>query len=149
MSGSQMRGKSLRSTASVKFPTKLSKGVVKMGLKEDAPSVVVIGVTGAIGQDFLSALSGRDFSYRSFKMLASKRSIGKYMTFEGRDYLVLELTEDNFRGIDISMFSVGGSIRKKYGPTTVAQGTIMVDNSSNFRMDDGIPLLSSLRLTQE
>eukprot|EP01018_Ginkgo_biloba_P029373 Gb_08137 [translate_table: standard] len=141
MSGSQMWGKSLRSTACVRFPAKLSKGVVRMGLEEDGPSVAVVGVTGAVGQEFLSVLSGRDFPYRSLKMLASKRSAGKHMTFEGRDYLVEELTEDSFRGIDIALFSAGGSISKKYGPTAVAQGTIVVDNSSAFRMDDGIPLV--------
>ncbi|KAK6146697.1 hypothetical protein DH2020_020566 [Rehmannia glutinosa] len=85
-----------------------------MSLKEDGPSVAIVGVTGAVGQEFLSVLSDRDFPYRSLKLLASKRSAGK---------------------------SAGGSISKKFGPIAVDKGTIVVDNSSAFRMDDAIPLV--------
>ncbi|KAH9315654.1 hypothetical protein KI387_024281 [Taxus chinensis] len=137
----QIFGRKLRSSSSVKFSSKQSIKTVRMALKEDGPSVAVVGVTGAVGQEFLKVLKERDFPYRSLKLLASKRSAGKHMTFEGREYLVEELTDDSFGGIDIALFSAGGSISKKFGPLAAAQGTIVVDNSSAFRMDDGVPLV--------
>lgn len=112
-----------------------------MSLREDGPSVAVVGVTGAVGQEFLSVLSDRNFPYRSIKMLASERSAGKEMTFEGRRYVVEELTEDSFNGVDIALFSAGGSISKQFGPAAVEKGSIVVDNSSAFRMVDGVPLV--------
>ncbi|KAL7149557.1 hypothetical protein ABFS83_05G049200 [Erythranthe nasuta] len=114
---------------------------VRMSLKEDGPSVAIVGVTGAVGQEFLSVLTDRDFPYRSLKLLASKRSAGKTLTYENRDYTVEELTESSFDDVDIALFSAGGSISKKFGPIAVDKGTIVVDNSSAFRMDDGIPLV--------
>ncbi|KAL3644737.1 hypothetical protein CASFOL_009917 [Castilleja foliolosa] len=114
---------------------------VRMSLRDDGPSIAVVGVTGAVGQEFLSVLSDRDFPYRSLKLLASKRSAGKKVTYENRDYTVEELTADSFDDVDIALFSAGGSISKKFGPIAVDKGTIVVDNSSTFRMDDGIPLV--------
>ncbi|XP_009607335.1 uncharacterized protein [Nicotiana tomentosiformis] len=114
---------------------------VRMSLQENGPSVAVVGVTGAVGQEFLSVLSDRNFPYRSLKLLASKRSAGKSMKFEDRDYTVEELTEDSFEGIDIALFSAGGSISKKFGPLAAQKGTIVVDNSSAFRMDENVPLV--------
>ncbi|KAL6543864.1 hypothetical protein OROGR_010361 [Orobanche gracilis] len=114
---------------------------VRMSLRADGPSVAVVGVTGAVGQEFLSVLSDRDFPYRSLKLLASKRSAGKKFPYENRDYTVEELTEDSLDDVDIALFSAGGSISKKFGPIAVDKGTIVVDNSSVFRMDDGIPLV--------
>ncbi|KAM4119795.1 hypothetical protein ACJW30_03G086500 [Castanea mollissima] len=114
---------------------------VRMSLQETAPSIAVVGVTGAVGQEFLSVLSDRDFPYRSIKMLASKRSAGKQYTFQGHDYTVEELTEESFDGVDIALFSAGGSISKQFGPVAVNKGTIVVDNSSAFRMDENVPLV--------
>ncbi|KAL0005199.1 hypothetical protein SO802_012760 [Lithocarpus litseifolius] len=114
---------------------------VRMSLQETAPSIAVVGVTGAVGQEFLSVLSDRDFPYRSIKMLASKRSSGKQYTFQGHDYTVEELTEESFDGVDIALFSAGGSISKQFGPVAVNKGTIVVDNSSAFRMDENVPLV--------
>ncbi|KAL2233264.1 uncharacterized protein LOC105156186 [Sesamum indicum] len=114
---------------------------VRMSLKEDGPSVAIVGVTGAVGQEFLSVLSDRDFPYRSLKLLASKRSAGKTLTYENRNYTIEELTENSFHDVDIALFSAGGSISKKFGPIAVEKGTIVVDNSSAFRMDEGIPLV--------
>ncbi|CAA0814715.1 semialdehyde dehydrogenase family protein [Striga hermonthica] len=114
---------------------------VRMSLREDGPSVAVVGVTGAVGQEFLSVLSDRDFPYRSLKLLASKRSAGKNVTYENREYTVEELTENSFSDVDIALFSAGGSISKKFGPLAVDQGAIVVDNSSAFRMDQGVPLV--------
>lgn len=112
-----------------------------MSLTENAPSVAIVGVTGAVGQEFLSVLSDRNFPYRSLKLLASKRSAGKQMTFEDNTYTVEELTENSFKDVDIALFSAGGSISKKFGPLAADNGTIVVDNSSAFRMDEGVPLV--------
>ncbi|KAL2545850.1 semialdehyde dehydrogenase family protein [Forsythia ovata] len=123
--------------------SRLSNGLftVRMSLREDGPSVAIVGVTGAVGQEFLSVLSDRDFPYRSLKLLASKRSAGKSLTFEGHDYTVEELTENSFENVDIALFSAGGSISKKFGPIAVERGSVVVDNSSAFRMDEKIPLV--------
>uniref|UniRef100_A0A2K1YRW6 aspartate-semialdehyde dehydrogenase n=1 Tax=Populus trichocarpa TaxID=3694 RepID=A0A2K1YRW6_POPTR len=112
-----------------------------MALQENAPSLAVVGVTGAVGQEFLSVLSDRDFPYRSIKMLASKRSAGKQLTFQDRNYTIEELTEDSFDGVDIALFSAGGSISKHFGPVAMEKGSVVVDNSSAFRMEEGIPLV--------
>lgn len=112
-----------------------------MSYQESAPSVAVVGVTGAVGQEFLSVLSDRDFPYRSIKMLASKRSAGKQLSFRDKAYTVEELTEDSFDGVDIALFSAGGSISKKFGPIAVEKGSIVVDNSSAFRMVENVPLV--------
>lgn len=112
-----------------------------MSLREDGPSVAIVGVTGAVGQEFLSVISDRDFPYRSLKLLASKRSAGKSLSYENRNYTIEELTENSFDDVDIALFSAGGSISKKFGPIAVEKGTIVVDNSSAFRMDKGVPLV--------
>ncbi|KAL5052469.1 hypothetical protein RYX36_033151 [Vicia faba] len=114
---------------------------VRMSLQENAPTLAVVGVTGAVGQEFLSVLSERDFPYSSIKMLASKRSAGRRLTFEDKEYVIEELTEESFNGVDIALFSAGGSISKKFGPIAVDRGTIVVDNSSAFRMDENVPLV--------
>ncbi|KAL8535844.1 hypothetical protein ACS0TY_011473 [Phlomoides rotata] len=125
-----------RSTTASKRPV-----AVRMSLREDGPSVAIVGVTGAVGQEFLSVISDRDFPYRSLKLLASKRSAGKTVSYENRNYTVEELTENSFDDVDIALFSAGGSISKKFGPIAVEKGTIVVDNSSAFRMDEGVPLV--------
>ncbi|KAK4763125.1 hypothetical protein SAY87_012868 [Trapa incisa] len=127
-------------TASAR-PRRFSAARIRMSLQESAPSLAVVGVTGAVGQEFLSVLSDRDFPYRSIKMLASKRSAGKHVMFQGQDYVVQELTHDSFQGVDIALFSAGGSISKEFGPIAVRKGSIVVDNSSAFRMDENVPLV--------
>ncbi|OVA00275.1 Semialdehyde dehydrogenase [Macleaya cordata] len=125
-------------SASIRRRSNLS---VRMALKEDGPSIAVVGVTGAVGQEFLSVLSDRDFPYRSIRMLASKRSAGKQLTFEDKDYVIEELKHDSFNGIDIALFSAGGSISKEFGPAAVDSGSIVIDNSSAFRMEEKVPLV--------
>ncbi|WCJ33635.1 semialdehyde dehydrogenase family protein [Euphorbia peplus] len=132
---------SIFSKHSLQSPKPKPSSRIRMSLKENGPSLAIIGVTGAVGQEFLSVLSDRDFPYRSIKMLASKRSAGKQLTFEDRDYTIEELTADSFDGVDIALFSAGGSISKKFGPLAVEKGTIVVDNSSAFRMVEGVPLV--------
>lgn len=74
-------------------------------------------------------------------MLASKRSAGKHLSFQGKDYVIEELNYDSFNGVDIALFSAGGSISTKFGPIAVDCGSIVVDNSSAFRMDENVPLV--------
>lgn len=112
-----------------------------MSLQKDAPSIAVVGVTGAVGQEFLSVLSDRNFPYSSIKMLASGRSAGKKFTFEDNEYVVEELTDNSFSGVDIALFSAGGGISKRLGPVAAKCGTVVVDNSSAFRMDENVPLV--------
>lgn len=104
-------------------------------------SIAVVGVTGAVGQEFLTVLAERKFPFTSIKLLASARSAGKKIDFMGKTYAVEELTKDSFKGIDIALFSAGGSISKEFGPVAVQAGAVVVDNSSAFRMKDGVPLV--------
>jgi aspartate-semialdehyde dehydrogenase len=89
----------------------------------------------------LQVLSARNFPYSSLKMLASSRSAGKTYDFEGETYTVEELTEVSFKDCDIALFSAGGGISKKFGPIAADAGCTVVDNSSAFRMAEGVPLV--------
>ena len=104
-------------------------------------NLAIAGVTGAVGQEFLKILEQRDFPFDSLKMLASSRSAGKKIEFKGKTYTVEEMTKDSFKGVDIALFSAGGSQSKKFGPSAAAAGAVVVDNSSAFRMDAGTPLV--------
>jgi len=103
--------------------------------------VAIAGVTGAVGQEFLTILEERNFPATEYKFLASSRSAGKQMTFMGQEYIIEELTEDSFEDMDIALFSAGGSISKKFGPAAAKRGCTVVDNSSAFRMEDDVPLV--------
>src|SRR5436305_2777633 len=106
-----------------------------------AVSVAIVGATGAVGQEFLAVLAQRKFPIRSLKLLASARSAGKKIDFMGKAHLVEELTKESFRGVEIAFFSAGGSISKEFAPAAVAAGAVVIDNTSAFRMKDGIPLV--------
>jgi aspartate-semialdehyde dehydrogenase len=106
-----------------------------------APVVAVVGATGAVGVEFLSCLEQRKFPIKELRLLASARSKGKKMTFKGTELTVEELTEASFRGVDIALFSAGGSISKKFCPIAAQAGAVAVDNSSAFRMDPSVPLV--------
>jgi len=103
--------------------------------------VAIAGATGAVGVEFLRLLEDRKFPISELRLLASARSAGKTMRFQGRDVLVEELAEDSFANIDIAFFSAGGSISKKYAPIAAQAGAVVVDNSSAFRMDPKVPLV--------
>ena len=104
-------------------------------------TVAVVGATGAVGQEFLKVLEQRDFPIGTLKLLASARSAGKTATFRGQTHTIEELTEDSFKGVDLALFSAGGSISKQYAQAAVDAGAVVVDNSSAFRMADGVPLV--------
>ena len=103
--------------------------------------VAIVGVTGAVGQEFLSILEQRHFPLGDLRLLASNRSAGKTLQFKGRTYTVEQLAEDSFRNVDLALFSAGGSISKQFAPIAVDAGAVVVDNSSAFRMTDGVPLV--------
>jgi len=105
------------------------------------PVVAVVGATGAVGIEFLDLLEKRQFPMKELRLLASTRSAGKTMTFKGKPIIVQELTESSFQGVDIALFSAGGSISKKFGPIAAKAGAVVVDNSSAFRMDPNVPLI--------
>jgi len=104
-------------------------------------NVAIVGATGAVGQEFLTVLAERKFPIKNLKLLASARSAGKSVEFAGRNYTVEELTKDSFKDVKIAFFSAGGSISKEFAPAAVAAGAVVVDNTSAFRMKDGIPLV--------
>jgi aspartate-semialdehyde dehydrogenase len=103
--------------------------------------VAIAGATGAVGAEFLRLLEERRFPISELRLLASARSAGKAMRFQGREVLVEELTESSFEHIDIAFFSAGGSISKKFAPIAARAGAVVVDNSSAFRMDRNVPLV--------
>src|SRR5829696_255824 len=104
-------------------------------------NVAIVGATGAVGQEFLSVLAERDFPIKSIKFLASARSAGKTIEFKGKSHTVEELKHDSFRDVKIAFFSAGGSVSKEFAPSAVAAGAVVVDNTSAFRMKEGIPLV--------
>ncbi|HEY0010052.1 MAG TPA: aspartate-semialdehyde dehydrogenase, partial [Tepidisphaeraceae bacterium] len=106
-----------------------------------AVSVAIVGATGAVGEEFLRVLAERNFPIKTLKLLASPRSAGKTMQYAGKEYVVEALTHDSFEGVQIALFSAGGSISKEYAPSAVKAGAIVVDNSSAFRLKDGVPLV--------
>src|SRR2546421_4367500 len=106
-----------------------------------SPNVAIVGATGAVGQEFLTVLAERNFPMKSLRLLASARSAGKSVEFAGKTYQVEELKHDSFSGCQIAFFSAGGSISKEFAPSAVKAGAIVIDNTSAFRMKDGIPLV--------
>src|SRR6476661_8840517 len=104
-------------------------------------NVAIVGATGAVGQEFLNVLAERNFPIKALKVLASARSAGKTVAFKGQSYTIEELTRDSFKDVQIALFSAGGSISKEFAPAAVAAGAVVVDNTSAFRMKDGIPLV--------
>jgi aspartate-semialdehyde dehydrogenase len=104
-------------------------------------NVAIVGATGAVGQEFLVVLAERKFPINHLRLLASGRSAGKEVTFAGKTYVVEELTKESFKGIDIAFFSAGGGISKEFAPAAVAAGAVVIDNTSAFRMKEGIPLV--------
>jgi len=104
-------------------------------------SVAVVGVTGAVGQEFVKLLEERKFPVGRVKFLASARSAGKEIAFKGKTHVIEELGPKSFAGVDLALFSAGSSVSREYGPIAAEAGAVVVDNSSAFRMDPKIPLV--------
>ncbi|MFG6118302.1 aspartate-semialdehyde dehydrogenase [Thalassobacillus sp. B23F22_16] len=104
-------------------------------------NVAVVGATGAVGQKMIETLADRDFPIKSLKLLSSSRSAGKKISYKGEEITVEEAKPESFEGIDIALFSAGGSISKKLAPEAVKRGAVVVDNTSAYRMDPEVPLV--------
>jgi aspartate-semialdehyde dehydrogenase len=105
------------------------------------PHVAVVGATGAVGIEMIKTLEKRKFPVGKLTLLASARSAGKTLKFQGKDILIKELTKDSFADIDIALFSAGGSISREFAPIAAKAGCVVVDNSSAFRQDEKVPLV--------
>lgn len=104
--------------------------------------VAIVGASGAVGQEFLRILAERNFPLDDLVLFGSKRSAGKLYAFKGKKYEVKLLQHnDDFKGIDIAFVSAGGGTSKEFAETITKHGTIMIDNSSAFRMDKDVPLV--------
>lgn len=108
-----------------------------------AYKVAVVGVTGAVGEVMLSILAERNFPVGELVALASERSAGGKVRFGHRDVVVQDLATFDPVGVDIVLFSAGGSISKEFAPKFAAAGAVVIDNSSAFRNDDDVPLVVS------
>lgn len=106
-------------------------------------NVAVVGATGAVGEVMLSILAERKFPVGQIHALASERSAGGVVKFGDEDIIVRDLATFDPTGVDIALFSAGGSISKEYGPKFAAAGAVVIDNSSAFRYDDDVPLVVS------
>jgi len=106
-----------------------------------APVVAIVGATGAVGVELIRCLEERSFPLSELRLFASARSAGKTLPFRKQPVQVRELKDDSFRGVDVALFSAGGSTSKRFAPLAVEQGAVVVDNSSAFRMDPKVPLV--------
>ena len=105
-------------------------------------NVAIVGVSGAVGQEFLRVLSERSLKIDRLELFASERSAGKQITFRGKEYTIRQLQHgDDFRDIDVAFVSAGGSVSLEYAETITKHGTVMIDNSSAFRMHSDVPLV--------
>ena len=110
-------------------------------VKKDQYNVAVAGATGAVGRKMLEILEERKFPVATLKALASAKSVGQTLTFNGGPVTVEELNENSFEGVDISLFSAGASVSRQFAPSAVKSGCIVIDNSSAFRMEPDVPLV--------
>lgn len=103
--------------------------------------IAVVGATGAVGREFLSVLEQRRFPHSRVRLLASERSAGASLQFMGRQVRVEALRHDSFDGVGIALFSAGSGPSKQFAPLAARAGSIVVDNSSAYRMDPAVPLV--------
>ncbi|KGX93121.1 aspartate-semialdehyde dehydrogenase [Pontibacillus halophilus JSM 076056 = DSM 19796] len=103
--------------------------------------VAVVGATGAVGQKIIETLEDRDFPIEKLTLLSSSRSAGAKVSYKGEELTVEEATPDSFEGIDLALFSAGGSVSKQLAPEAVKRGAVVVDNTSAYRMDEEVPLV--------
>jgi aspartate-semialdehyde dehydrogenase len=104
-------------------------------------NVAILGATGAVGAELLELLASRQFPLANLKLLASSRSAGTTLPFKGKNLTVEAVSEEAFKGIDLVLASAGASISREWSKTIVEAGAVIVDNSSAFRMDEGVPLV--------
>ena len=110
-------------------------------MKKEKYNVAVVGATGAVGNEMVSILQERKFPVDQLTLLASTRSSGTQIEFKGKQYAVEVLSENSFVGMDIGLFSAGGSVSEKFAPLAGKAGCVVIDNTSAFRMDPQCPLV--------
>ncbi|MBD1863487.1 MULTISPECIES: aspartate-semialdehyde dehydrogenase [Trichocoleus] len=103
--------------------------------------VAILGATGAVGTELIELLQSRQFPVSELKLLASPRSAGRTLTFQGEELPIEAVGENSFANVDLVLASAGGSISKAWAPKAVAAGAVVIDNSSAFRMDPQVPLV--------
>ena len=105
-------------------------------------NVAIVGASGAVGQEFLRVLDGRDFPIDNLLLFGSERSAGRKYTFRGKEHTVRLLAHnDDFRGLDVAFTSAGAGVSKEFAADITKHGAVMIDNSSAFRMDEDVPLV--------
>ena len=104
-------------------------------------NVAIMGATGAVGQQMKEQLEKRKFPVKDIIFLSSSRSAGKEIDFNGQTFTVQEAKPESFEGIEIALFSAGGSVSEEFAPEAVKRGAIVIDNTSAFRMDKEVPLV--------
>lgn len=109
--------------------------------QETKYNVAVVGATGAVGQKIIELLQDKSFPINNLKLLSSKRSAGSTVIVNGKEIIVEEALPESFEGVDIALFSAGGSVSKQLAPEAVKRGAVVVDNTSAYRMDPDVPLV--------
>ena len=110
-------------------------------MKKDGYNIAIAGATGAVGQEMMDILDERNFPVKELRLLASERSAGKELEYKNDKITIQKLDENSFDGIDIALFSAGGSRSKEFAPIAADAGAIVIDNSSAYRMDQDVPLV--------
>ena len=110
-------------------------------MKKQKYNVAVVGATGVVGQEMIRILEQRNFPVDKIKLLASERSVGQFLKYKGKAEKVHLLSEETFEGIDIGLFSPGASVSAVYAPKAGKAGCVVIDNTSQFRMDADVPLV--------
>jgi len=109
--------------------------------KKAAYRVAVVGATGAVGTEMIEVLEERKFPIETLIPLASARSAGGTVSFRGKELIVEELSKGSFEGVDLALFSAGSDVSREFAPVAVKAGTVVVDNSAAWRMDQSVPLV--------
>ncbi|RKJ30061.1 aspartate-semialdehyde dehydrogenase, partial [Butyricicoccus sp. 1XD8-22] len=104
-------------------------------------TVAIVGATGAVGSKMKEQLIKRKFPIKHIKFLASARSAGKEIEFDDKSYIIEEATPEAFEGVDVALFSAGGSVSAKLAPEAAKRGAVVIDNTSHFRMHPEVPLV--------
>jgi len=119
----------------------MSQFVQRPGASASGLVVAIVGASGAVGVELLRCLEARDFPVAELRLFASARSAGRTLHFRGQALQIAELGEQSFRGVDLALFSAGSAVSRRYAPLAARQGTLVIDNSSAFRMDPSVPLV--------
>ena len=103
-------------------------------------TIAVVGATGAVGQEILKVMEERKIPYKELRLLASARSAGTEIEYQGKTYVVQETTENSFDDVDLALFA-GGPASRAYGRLAQSKGCVVIDNSSTFRLEPDVPLV--------